>query len=281
MMVMLMIRKPCVNGLFYAGDSENLRGNIESFFDSIDEPVTNINDVVAGVVPHAGYVYSGRTASFTFSALKDNLPDTFIVIGPNHTGRGSDIDLCSSKQWETPLGLVDVDVDFVEELLNVEENACIDDNAHVREHSIEVEIPFIQYICEDHDFKIVPIVISKQIPELCESLAGSIKKVSEKLGKKIVVLASSDLNHYEDSETSKFLDDKVMKSVGNMDTKQLVNDIVEYDITMCGYGPVITAICYAKLCNYDSCDVLNYSNSGDVSGDYDSVVGYMSAIIGR
>ena len=112
-------------------------------------------------------------------------------------------------------------------------------------------------------------------------MAASIKEVSEKLGKKVVVLASSDLNHYEDSKTSKFLDDKVLKSVADMDTTQLVNDIVEYDITMCGYGPVITAICYAKLCNYDSCVVLNYSNSGDVSGDYDSVVGYMSAVMGK
>lgn len=274
-----MIRLACVSGLFYDDNPETLRKNIEKMLNNVEDN-DNKEDIVAGIVPHAGYIYSGQTACYTFNEIKKGqIPDTFIILGPNHTGYGSRIDVCDYDKWETPLGLVDVDTEFIQELINVDRNVYIDNNAHVNEHSIEVELPFLQYICDDNEFKIVPIVISRQIPELCEQLAESLKKVSDKLNRKCVVLASTDLTHYEDSETAKYLDSKVIKSVENMDMKQLVKDILEYDITMCGYGPVITAINYCKLSNANSSYVLKYSNSGEVNGDYENVVGYMSAII--
>ena len=274
-----MIRIPSVSGMFYESNPTFLREDIESMFSKIDINDDN-NEIVAGVVPHAGYIYSGKTACYTFNEIaKGELPDTFIIIGPNHTGHGTKIDVCDYDKWETPLGLVDVDREFIQELINTDSNVYIDNNAHVREHSIEVELPFIQYICEDHDFKIVPIVISQQIPQLCEILAESLDKVIRKLNRKCVIIASTDLNHYDDEDTTRFLDEKVIKSVEDMDMKQLVKEIIDYDITMCGYGPVITAVTYSKLQNANTSIVLNHTTSCETSGDYDSVVGYMSSII--
>lgn len=274
-----MIRKACVSGLFYESNPNHLRENIESMLSEFKETGT-LSNIFAGIVPHAGYVYSGKTACYTFNEIRKNkLPDTFIIIGPNHTGHGTKIDVCDYEKWETPLGLVDVDIEFIQELLNADSNVYIDNSAHIREHSIEVEIPFIQHICENHDFKIVPIVISQQIPQLCENLAKSLDDVIRKLNRNCIILASTDLNHYDDQETTMFLDNKIIKSVESMDMKRLVNDIIEYDITMCGYGPVITASSYCKLQDANRSIVLNHTTSGDAFGDYDSVVGYMSAII--
>lgn len=274
-----MIRIPCVSGLFYESDSDLLREDIERMFSQTDVNDEKL-DVLAGVVPHAGYVYSGKTACHTFDVLaKKGLPDTFIILGPNHTGRGTRIDVCSYDKWETPLGLVDVDSEFIEELMNIDSNVYVDNDAHANEHSIEVELPFIQYMCKEHDFKIVPIVISQQIPELCENLAESLDKVIKKLNRKCVIIASTDLNHYDDYETTLYLDEKIIKSVESMDMNQMIKDIIDYDITMCGYGPVITATYYCKLQNANTSIVLNHTTSGETSGDYNSVVGYMSAVI--
>lgn len=276
-----MIRKACVSGMFYESNPDFLRQNIESMLSNIPE-VDVDGEIVAAIAPHAGYVYSGKTACYAFSEIgKNKLPDTFIVLGPNHTGRGTKIDVCDYDKWETPLGLVDVDVEFIDELLSVDSNVYVDNNAHVNEHSIEVEIPFIQYVCGNHKFKIVPVVISQQIPQLCESLAKSLDEVIRKLKRNCIIIASTDLNHYDNQETTTYLDEKVIKSVENMDMKRMVKDIIDYDITMCGYGPVITATCYSRLQDADSSIVLNHATSGDAFGDYDSVVGYMSAVITR
>ena len=275
-----MIRKSCVSGMFYENNPNFLKKNLDNLFNKIPEKNEKYEKIVAGIVPHAGYIYSGKTACYTFNEIRKNeLPDTFIILGPNHTGYGTKIDVCDYKKWETPLGLVDVDYEFIQELLNIDSNVYIDNNAHVREHSIEVELPFIQFICEGHDFKIVPIVISQQIPQLCEKLAKSLDEVIKKLNRNCVIIASTDLNHYDDQETTTFLDNKIIKSVESMDMNQMVKDIIDYDITMCGYGPVITATFYSKLQNANTSIVLNHTTSGETSGDYNSVVGYMSGII--
>ena len=275
-----MIRKSCVSGMFYENNPNFLKEDIDNLFNKIPENNEKYEKIVAGIVPHAGYIYSGKTACYTFNEIRKNeLPDTFIILGPNHTGYGTKIDVCDYEKWETPLSLVDVDHEFIQELLNVDSNVYIDNNAHVREHSIEVELPFIQFICEGHDFKIVPIVISQQIPQLCEKLAKSLDEVIKKLNRNCIIIASTDLNHYDDQETTTFLDNKIIKSVESMDMNQMVKDIIDYDITMCGYGPVITATFYSKLQNANTSIVLNHTTSGETSGDYNSVVGYMSGII--
>lgn len=278
-----MIRQTCVAGLFYESDEELLKHNIDLLFNSIkDVDIIDENSIKSIVVPHAGYVYSGKTASYAFNELfKDNLPDTFVIIGPNHTGIGKMLSLTASEKWNTPLGDIDVDVEFINKLNEVDPNSIIDESAHIREHSIEVELPFLQYIAskKNVDFKIVPIIIKYQHPKICKQLAKSIHEVSKELNRNIKIIASTDLTHYEDADTAKFFDTKVMTAIDNMDSDDLFKQIVEYDITMCGYGPTITAIEYSKLSNAKNSYILNYSNSGDVSGDYESVVGYTSAMI--
>ena len=278
-----MIRQPCVSGLFYESDERLLEKNIESLFESInDVDIDDEMNIKSIVVPHAGYIYSGRTACHSFSQLsKEKLPDTFIIIGPNHTGIGNKLSLTTSEKWSTPLGDIDVDVEFINKLNEVDFNSSLDESAHIREHSIEVELPFLQYIARKNncEFKIVPIIIKYQHPKICKELARNIYSVSKDLNRNIVIVASTDLTHYEDSDTAKFYDTKVMNAIENMDSQELFKQVVEYDITMCGYGPTITAIEYSKLAGAENAYIMNYSNSGDVSGDYESVVGYTSAVI--
>lgn len=277
-----MTRKTYVAGLFYESDEHLLIENIKSILNGLDEVNLDDDNIKSIVVPHAGYIYSGKTAAYAFNELsKENLPDTFIIIGPNHTGIGDKLSLTTSKKWNTPLGNVDVDVEFIDKLNEVDLNCSLDESAHIREHSIEVELPFIQYIArkKNQDFRIVPIIIKYQHPQLCKQLAKSIYEVKKQLDRNIIIIASTDLTHYEDSTTARFFDSKVMDTIENMDSDELFKQIVEYDITMCGYGPTITAIEYSKIENAKNSYILNYSNSGDVSGDYESVVGYTSAVI--
>ncbi|MBE6488909.1 MAG: MEMO1 family protein [Methanosphaera stadtmanae] len=279
-----MIREPCVAGMFYPGDFNSLLDIIDDLFSRVGDVEINESTrcISSVVVPHAGYVYSGLTASYAFKQLLyDRLPETIVIIGPNHTGIGREISVSTSNKWNTPLGDVDVDVEFCEELDKVDFNVTLDESAHIREHSIEVELPFLQYIANvnNSNFKIVPIIIGKQELKLCKNLAKSIYDVQNKLNRDCIVIASTDLTHYEDSETAEYLDKKVINSIEDMDSKQLIMDIIDYDISMCGYGPTITAITYAQLMNAYNSKCLRYSNSGQVSGDYDSVVGYTSAII--
>ncbi|MCD7781079.1 MAG: AmmeMemoRadiSam system protein B [Methanosphaera sp.] len=277
-----MIRKPGVFGLFYPSDEDVLEETISDMFSkvSIDFDTSNI---VSGVVPHAGYIYSGLSASYTFKSMSMNeLPDTIIIIGPNHTGLGSrDIALSDHTIWSSPLGDTNVDVELRDKIISIDRYAYIDNDAHLKEHSIEVEIPFIQYISklQDKSVDVVPIVMSNQSVDVALSLANSIYEASLQLNRKCIVLASTDLTHYESVSDAKVKDTKVLNDIESMDIKQLINDIITYNITMCGYGPTITAICYAKLLNANNSIILNYSNSGEYRKDYGSVVGYGSAII--
>ncbi|WP_455645493.1 MEMO1 family protein [Methanosphaera sp.] len=281
-----MIREPSVSGLFYAGNYEVLENTLEDIFETTGNEIPTTSkeeyNLASCIMPHAGYVFSGKTASYTAQKIaEDGIPETIIIIGPNHTGYGNNVDLTNSLLWKTPLGNVGVDTEFIDELVKEDANANINEVAHIKEHSIEVEIPFLQYIAnkQNKTFKIVPIIITRQEKEICTQLAKSIKNVSAKLNRQCIIIASTDLTHYEDNETARIKDEKVLKSIEDMDINSLINNINEYDITMCGYGPTITAIRYAQLVNANKSKILNYSNSGDAYGDYEEVVGYASAII--
>lgn len=278
-----MIREPCVSGIFYPSKKSMLKENIEKTLDNINTEDQITGQITAGVAPHAGYVYSGKTACYTYNQIRKNrIPETFIIIGPNHTGYGnSSIALSSATEWNTPLGDIKVDTELNNELQQRNPNIKYDDRAHQKEHGTEVELPFIQYITEQENKNtmIVPIVLSNQTLELSQQLARTIYESAEKLERDIIIIASTDLTHYENSENARTKDEKVMQSIENMDEQELYSNITNYQITMCGYGPAITAITYSKLANAKNARILDYSNSGDAFGDYDSVVGYTSAII--
>lgn len=282
----IMIRKPSVAGLFYESNKSLLEENIKNIFNKTGQNIpttpSNTYKTKAAIVPHAGYIYSGKTASYAYGDIaRSGICDTVVIIGPNHTGYGDDISLTTSNTWQTPIGDVCVDSEFNNELEKINSNITFSPEAHIREHSIEVELPFLQYISniQKKSFKIVPIVITRQQKNFCVELAHSIYDVSKKLNRNIMVVASTDLTHYENATSAKNKDEKILKSIEDMDIDSLLNNINKYNIIMCGYGPTITAIIYSKLVNANRSIILDYSNSGEVYNDYESVVGYASAVI--
>ena len=280
-----MLRKPAVAGMFYPDDSEELVKTIEDCFLHSFGPgkIPDIesfegNDYPVNVmVPHAGFQYSGTIAAHSYCELaKNGFPEVFIIIGPNHTGLGSEVSVFNKGEWITPLGNIQVDEEFADTLISFSDFASADFAAHMREHSIEVQLPFLQYF--SNDFKIVPVVLGSQTISAANDLAAAILKAGEKLGKSYCVIAISDLSHFNTQERANKVDGFVLEDIENMDEFKLLEEIIQYNITMCGYGPVMTTMILSKMCGKNTSEILAYKTSGDISGDLSSVVGYASGI---
>lgn len=280
-----MLRKPAVAGMFYPDDSEELVKTIEDCFLHSFGPgkIPDIesfegNDYPVNVmVPHAGFQYSGTIAAHSYCELaKNGFPEVFIIIGPNHTGLGSEVSVFNKGEWITPLGNIQVDEEFAYTLISFSDFASADFAAHMREHSIEVQLPFLQYF--SNDFKIVPVVLGSQTISAANDLAAAILKAGEKLDKSYCVIASSDLSHFNTQERANKVDGFVLEDIENMDEFKLLEEIIQYNITMCGYGPVMTTMILSKMCGKNTSEILAYKTSGDISGDLSSVVGYASGI---
>lgn len=280
-----MLRKPAVAGMFYPDDSEELVKTIEDCFLHSFGPgkIPDIesfegNDYPVNVmVPHAGFQYSGTIAAHSYCELaKNGFPEVFIIIGPNHTGLGSEVSVFNKGEWITPLGNIQVGEEFADTLISFSDFASADFAAHMREHSIEVQLPFLQYF--SNDFKIVPVVLGSQTISAANDLAAAILKAGEKLGKSYCVIASSDLSHFNTQERANKVDGFVLEDTENMDEFKLLEEIIQYNITMCGYGPVMTTMILSKMCGKNTSEILAYKTSGDISGDLSSVVGYASGI---
>ncbi len=269
-----MVREPAVAGQFYPGSEEALRGKIEECFlhelgpGEIPEEEGNSRDIKGAVAPHAGYEYSGPVAAHTYKALyEDGFPETFIIIGPNHRGFGTSPTLCD-QDFKTPLGKVKVDKALIEELAG--DHAEINNTAHSMEHSLEVQIPFLQYL--NNDFKLVPITMSKQDYPTSESLGKKIKESIE--NKDVVIIASTDFSHYVKKDIAREKDKEAIDKIINNDAKGLFNTVRKKRISMCGYGPV------ASMMIGSSCkkgELFKYATSGDVT-PMREVVGYASMI---
>lgn len=280
-----MLRKPAVAGMFYPDDSEELVKTIEDCFLHSFGPgkIPDIesfegNDYPVNVmVPHAGFQYSGTIAAHSYCELaKNGFPEVFIIIGPNHTGLGSEVSVFNKGEWITPLGNIQVDEEFADTLISFSDFASADFAAHMREHSIEVQLPFLQYF--SNDFKIVPVVLGSQTISTANDLATAILRAGEKLDKSYCVIASSDLSHSNTQEKANKVDGFVLEDIENMDEFKLLEEIIQYNITMCGYGPVMTTMILSKMCGKNTSEILAYKTSGDISGDLSSVVGYASGI---
>lgn len=280
-----MLRKPAVAGMFYPDDSEELVKTIEDCFLHSFGPgkIPDIesfegNDYPVNVmVPHAGFQYSGTIAAHSYCELaKNGFPEVFIIIGPNHTSLGSEVSVFNKGEWITPLGNIQIDEEFADTLISFSDFASADFAAHMREHSIEVQLPFLQYF--SNDFKIVPVVLGSQTISAANDLAAAILKAGEKLDKSYCVIASSDLSHFNTQERANKVDGFVLEDIENMDEFKLLEEIIQYNITMCGYGPVMTTMILSKMCGKNTSEILAYKTSGDISGDLSSVVGYASGI---
>lgn len=280
-----MLRQPAVAGAFYPDNPEKLKELIESCF--LDDagvgfiPKLNSFDgedyPINVMVPHAGYQYSGAIASHGYCEIvKNGFPEVFIILSPNHTGLGSEISVFSEGEWITPLGNVEVDSEFANAIIESSDIASADFSAHIREHSIEVQLPFLQYFSTD--FKIVPITMGKQTFVTSNDLSNAIFEAAKKLNKSYCVIASTDLSHFNNQEKANKVDGFVLEDIGEMNEFKLFEEVVQYNITMCGYGPVMAAMSLSKREGKNASEILAYQTSGDVTGDLSSVVGYASGI---
>ena len=287
-----MIRRPAVAGSFYPGSRDSLLSYIPRLFSSGRGPGGVPDVVVDGerrlfglVCPHAGYMYSGEIAAHGFYRLAlDGLPDRIVLIGPNHTGLGGAISVYPGGSWETPLGRVDVDEEFVNELARVEPFLSLDEDAHLYEHSLEVQIPFLQYIYSrvGKSFRIVPIIMMYQTLDGMRILGEALYKVIYESGfGDVVVIASTDFSHYISASRARELDDIALKHILSLDPEGLLNSVYKWNISMCGYGPVATLLYVARKVGGMEARLLKYGHSGEVVGDESSVVAYASLAVER
>ncbi len=289
-----MLRSPAVAGHFYKASPEALRKQVEGFLISgaIKRRAIGI------VVPHAGLIYSGAVAGAVYSSIE--IPDTLVLIGPNHTGLGAAVSLMAKGSWETPLGTVEIDEALAASILSQSRLIHEDALAHLQEHSLEVQLPFIQYFKKK--FKIVPIQMLDTRLETClevgRAVAEAIKKRKEQ-GEKgklktedesaignpkseiqdVLIVASSDMTHYEPAAKAKEKDSKAIHSILNLDPEGLYRVVRDYEITMCGYGPTVAMLEAGKILGASKAELIKYSNSGETSGDYDKVVGYAGIVV--
>lgn len=274
-------RRPAVAGYFYPGEPGELRKMIEWAFKhplgpgSLPEVSGSRRRASVGfVAPHAGYMYSGPVAAHVYHRLAlEGPPDTVVIAGPNHTGAGSLVSIYKEGVWETPLGAVEVDSELARAMILNSRFLDPDEKAHLYEHSVEVQVPFLQYIFGNR-VKIVPVVILHQTLEVAEDLARAVKKAAEETGKDVVFIASSDFTHYEPHESATRKDAVALDAIRRLDPEALFASIEKYGISMCGPGPVATLLYLARLEGAREAEILKYATSGDVTGEKSWVVGY-------
>jgi len=278
-----MIRKPAVAGIFYERNPDSLKKQIEWCFEhklgpgKIPEETFNKREIKGAMAPHAGYQYSGPIAAHSYYKIfEDGFPETFVILSPNHTGLGSGISTMIEGEWETPLGNVRIDEEFTVKLVDNAGIIDFDATSHIQEHSLEVQLPFLQYF--SNDFEIVPVSMWMQDLESSYEIGKSIKKTAEALRKDIVVIASSDMTHYKPQNIAKQNDSQVLDAINSMDEKLMIKRVLDMNVTMCGYGPVATTIIASKELGAQNAEILKYATSGDTTGDESAVVGYASAI---
>ena len=267
------IRQPAVAGQFYPSSSQGLKNQIETLIDKHAEK----SDIIACMLPHAGYIYSGGVAAQTVSRI--NIKNKVILLGPNHTGYGAKYSIMPEGIWQTPLGEISIDSDLAQDILKRSKHLKPDDEAHTYEHSLEVELPFLQYF--KTDFKIVPILFLsdefKIIKEIGEEIAATIKERNIK--DSTIIIASSDMTHYEPQGEAERKDKEAIQAILELNEDKLIDRIQRLNISMCGYAPAIAMISAAKLLGAKTAKLIKYQTSGDVTGDKSSVVGYAGIIV--
>ncbi|RUM42222.1 MAG: AmmeMemoRadiSam system protein B [Desulfocapsa sp.] len=265
------IRTPAVAGRFYPENEDFLRLTINELQ---PHSTPDRKKIFAAVSPHAGYVYSGGVAAETIAQIK--VPETVILLGPNHTGKGAPIAL-STATWEMVLGNIPVDQDIAQALLAETDYIKEDELAHRYEHSLEVQIPFLQM--QQPNLSIVPLAISHVSFQVLEEIGRAIANVIKKSKKEVLILASSDMTHYEPRSEAEKKDHYVLKKLSNMDPKLLYSFVTDHRISMCGIMPVTVALISSIALGATQTELVRYTDSGAATGDTDQVVGYAGVLI--
>jgi MEMO1 family protein len=262
----MITREPAVAGQFYSANSEDLRKTIRSFARKPEM----LLEAKAVLVPHAGYVYSGPVAGKVFASVR--LPDRFVLLGPNHSGRGYALALSPAGNWRTPLGTVSVDSDMNRKLLAECPGLREDASAHRMEHALEVQIPFLQELHPDFQFSAICVGTAEY--SVLEKLGHAMARVLESASAPILLVASSDMTHYESADTASRQDRFAIDRILEIDPAGLFRIIIERDITMCGYAPTVAVLVACRDLGGTAGHLIDYTNSGVASGDFDRVVAY-------
>ncbi len=269
----LPIRQPAAAGQFYPSSEKSLKEQISEF---VKKKITK-QDAIACMLPHAGYIYSGRVAVETVSSI--NIKDNVVLLGPNHTGYGKKLSIMSQGSWQTPLGNIKINTDLAKKMLHLWDNLEDDSLAHLYEHSLEVELPILQYF--KTNFSIVPIAILSNEIDMLKKLGAVIASAIQNanLNNSVLIIASSDMTHYEPEKIAFEKDNAAINAILELNEDKLIKKIRELDITMCGYAPAIAMITAAKTLGAKNAKLIKYQTSGDVTGDKNSVVGYAGIVI--
>jgi AmmeMemoRadiSam system protein B len=265
------VRPPAVAGHFYTANPDRLRTEVLQFSAHGGEKIS----AFGCVVPHAGYMYSGHVAGAVYGALE--LPTRFVILCPNHTGEGQPLAIMTSGLWQTPLGDVEVDFDLAHRLIERFSALREDQQSQKYEHALEVQLPFLQVLASRFTFVPITVGISRYeyLRELGEALGQTLAKASDR----VMIIASSDMNHYESDSVTREKDRKAIERILTLDAAGLHDTLAREHSTMCGYGPAIAMLIAAKMLGAKSAELVKYATSGDVSGDRESVVGYAGIIV--
>jgi AmmeMemoRadiSam system protein B len=266
------IRTPAVAGRFYPGRSEDLLREVRQY----TSPVQSARVSAIGcVAPHAGYIYSGHVAGAVYSRLQ--IPEHCIILCPNHTGKGVPLAIMTATAWQTPLGEVAASAELGTQLLQSFPALQEDSAAHRSEHAIEVQLPFLQ--AQQKHPQIVPIAVGTSDFSILRGLGEAVADVIGASEQEVLIIASSDMNHYESDALTRVKDHKAIGRVLAMDARGLWEVVMNEDISMCGFGPTIVMLTAAKILGATTATLVRYATSGDVSGDREAVVGYAGIIV--
>ena len=266
-----MIRKPVVAGQFYTAAKEALKKEVADF---TPQKKDRLNEL--GVIsPHAGFVYSGSVAGDTLSSIKPK--PTYILLGTNHTGFGKPFGLDAERTWETPLGELEVDKDLAKAILDNSAHIKKDSLCHDYEHSIEVQLPFLQHL--NKSFTFVPIVIAHADRKIYKAIGKELADAIKETKKDVTIIASSDMTHYEPEESAKKKDMMAIEKILSLDIDRFLDTIEKYGISMCGQAPAAVMMAASIALGAKKAVLIKYNTSGDVSGDYSTVVGYAGVVV--
>lgn len=278
------LRRPAVSGRFYPRDPEDLRTDVRSYLSqehvsqddrSPARRETQSVRAIGCIAPHAGYMYSGHVAGAVFAHIE--IPSLCIVMCPNHTGIGHPLAIMSDGAWETPLGEVPLAAELAAALKQRFPALQEDFAAHRAEHAAEVELPFLQLLQPDLSF--VPIAIGTRQLEILDHLGAAIADVVAAQPEPVLIIASSDMNHYESDAVTRIKDHRAIERILTLDPRGLHEVVTEQAISMCGFGPAVAMLTAARRLGAKSAELVKYATSGDISGDRNMVVGYAGVVV--
>ncbi len=272
------LRQPAVAGRFYPANAQRLRAEIETYTTARANASTESEPKIHAlgcIVPHAGYVYSGHVAGAVYRRLE--LPQRLVILCPNHTGMGEPLAIMSEGAWHTPLGDAVIDKGLADELKARMPLLAEDQEAHRYEHALEVQLPFLQVLAPG--FQFVPITVGTSNFEVLSALGVVIGSIATEAAEPVLVIALSDMNHYESDAVTRVKDRRAIDQVLALDPRGLYETVRQANISMCGYGPAVVMLTASKKLGANHAELIRYATSGDASGDRDMVVGYAGIVV--